>query len=71
MKRTIKIDVLQNRIGPILDWLKENDYRFEIRFSGNEIYDGVDGDPTGALIIFLEVYSDEAEVATRLKWDVK
>ena len=77
MKRILKLNYLQNDMTKLQNWLNDNDDRFEIIHGNNGV--GFAGEVgfaggdviVGTLLVSLELYSDEAEVATRLKWNIE
>lgn len=72
MKRILKINYRKVDTGELANWLTDNNYKFELIHDNNVCTDGFDQDTViGSLILSLELFTDEAEVATRLKWDVE
>ena len=71
MKRILKLNYLQNDMTKLQNWLNDNDYRFEIIHGNNGVGFSIGDVIVGTLLVSLELYSDEAEVATRLKWNIE
>lgn len=63
-RRVILIDYLKFDLAAIMIWMKANDYQY-VFLTGNEWHD----EYIGNLTALMEVFTAEAEVATRLKWE--
>ena len=50
------------------DWLAENNYKHAFIPYPEATSDYLDG-TIGTLLVYVEVYSEEAEIALRLKWE--
>ena len=61
--RRVIINYLKVNVGEMADWLEANNYKYA--------FVPYDDDPKsiGTLLMYVEVYSEEAETALRLKWE--
>ena len=71
MKRILKLNYRRVNVAELRIWLTDNKYIFEIVHGSNEVSFAGGDVVIGSLLVSLELYSDEAEVATRLKWNVE
>ena len=69
MKRIITLDYHKVNTADLGTWLKKNGYRFDLIHANDRCYE--DGTNTvGTTMIDLVLYSEEAETAVRLKWNL-
>ena len=71
MKRILKLNYRRNDMAALLKWFNDNDYQFELTHAQDVCVDQ-DGFPIiGTLMLEVTLYTEEAEVATRLKWNIE
>jgi hypothetical protein len=66
MRRTLKILHHWNEVMVLVAWLKMNNFKYTVMGASNTPSPETERTTT----TFLDIYTDEAEVAIRLKWNV-
>ncbi len=72
-KRRIKINYRKVDITQLAVWMEANKYKYAlVPYDMNvQHLDNIGSVKIGSLIMYIEVYTEEAEVATRLQWNVE
>ncbi len=70
MKRILKVNYRKVNVRDLTVWLNANDYRYELVHGDNHCQD-IGKKVIGTLTLALELFTDEAETATRLKWNIE
>jgi len=63
-KRRIKINYMKVNLDQVVAWLELNEYKYALI-----PYESRPRDIVGSLLMFVEVYTAEAETALRLTWN--
>jgi hypothetical protein len=71
MKRILKVNYRKNNMQKLSNWLTANNFKYEIVRDCDQCNETDDGVVIGTVILALILYSDEAEVATRLQWNIE
>ena len=67
MRRLLQISYTKVNVVKLMRWLNANKYKFSMPFDDDETTQYFEK----GLIGTLELYSEEAEVATRLTWEIE